>query len=327
MKKADSRRDAETRHTKHNRSENRTKEYYLFFYIFIITIVIIIMSRDRTETLESVGSSVGGLRERTNTAGSVRSVQSNDADDDSTFFRVSMSPPKQATAATRTKRWSGVSSSGTRVSFHDSTAGYSSSKTQRQIRQTVEWIQRQRVPAPLYRQGRRLWQSIAPKSTASAATTTTPTSSTIMDVQEDGVYWVEGMDRVVFGTSSAAEVVRIAGVQPPRYLWYMLSGACCDVIQLCMDVLLHTQIEDASVCWAVTFFLSVVFRHSFHRYLVFGDYVGGYKASLARMYGGYSIIIVLSTLFNIFMTRVATFSHYVAWILTLLWSTSWALAL
>ena len=84
--------------------------------------------------------------------------------------------------------------------------------------------------------------------------------------------------------------------------------------------MLHTQIEDASICWAATFFLSVVFRHSFHRYLVFGDYVGGYKASLARMYGGYSIIIVLSTLFNILMTRVATFSHYVAWILTLLWT-------
>ena len=260
------------------------------------------MSRDRTQTLESVNSSSGGLRERANTAGSVRSVQSAEDDDSSTFFRVSMSPQHG-----RTKRWSGV---GFNSSFHGSTSGGSS--TQRRLRQAVEWLQKQRVPAPLYRQGRRIWQSIAPKS----APSTTPS----VEFQEDGAYWIEGLDRVVFGTSSAAEVVRLAGVQPPRYLWYMLSGAMCDVIQLCMDMLLHTQIQDASVCWAVTFFLSVVFRHSFHRYLVFGDYVGGYKASLARMYGGYSIIIVLSTIFNILMTRVATFSHYVAWILTLLWT-------
>lgn len=137
---------------------------------------------------------------------------------------------------------------------------------------------------------------------------------------EDSVFLVQGLDRVVFGTSSAADVIRLAGVQPPRYLWYMLSGFMCDIIQLCMDVLLHMQIKDPSVCWAATLFLSVIFRHSSHRYFVFGDYVGGYWASLGRMYGGYSIIIVLSTIFNIFMTRVATFSHYVAWIMTLLWT-------
>ena len=261
------------------------------------------MSRDRTQTMESVSSAGGGLRERANTAGSVRSVHSED-DDSSAFFRASMSPQHS-----RTKRWSGVGNNGIQAAFQ---GGSSSSGTQRQLRKTVEWVQKQRVPPPLYRQGRRLWQNIAPKSDHSTTTT--------VEFEEDGAYWIEGLDRVVFGTSSAAEVVRLAGVQPPRYLWYMLSGAICDVIQLCMDILLHEQIEDASICWAVTFFLSVVFRHTFHRYLVFGDYVGGYKASLARMYGGYSIIIVLSTLFNILMTRVATFSHYVAWILTLLWT-------
>jgi putative flippase GtrA len=38
------------------------------------------------------------------------------------------------------------------------------------------------------------------------------------------------------------------------------------------------------------------------------------------MYAGYSVIIVLSTIFNIFMTRYAELPHYVAWVVTLLWT-------
>jgi hypothetical protein len=38
------------------------------------------------------------------------------------------------------------------------------------------------------------------------------------------------------------------------------------------------------------------------------------------MYAGYSIIMVISTIFNIVMTKVFLFSHYEAWIATLLWT-------
>jgi len=38
------------------------------------------------------------------------------------------------------------------------------------------------------------------------------------------------------------------------------------------------------------------------------------------MYAGYSIIMVISTIFNIVMTKVFLFSHYTAWIATLLWT-------
>jgi hypothetical protein len=164
-----------------------------------------------------------------------------------------------------------------------------------QRRKIVDWIQRQKLPQQLSR------------SSAAGA---------------EGVPIITGLDRVIFGTQSAAEAVQIAGFNPPRYLWYMLSGAMCDVIQFTMDVMLHysLHIQDASTCWAIGFFLSVFFRHTSHRYLVFGDYVGGYKNSLIRMYGGYSVIIVLSTIFNIVMTKMASISHYAAWILTLLWT-------
>jgi len=39
-----------------------------------------------------------------------------------------------------------------------------------------------------------------------------------------------------------------------------------------------------------------------------------------RMYGGYSIIMVISTIFNIIMTKAMHFTHYQAWITTLLWT-------
>lgn len=136
------------------------------------------------------------------------------------------------------------------------------------------------------------------------------------------VPWVTGLDRVVFGSTSAAEAVTIAGIQPPRYLWYMISGFLCDILQFTFDFFLYHafKVNDASLCWALSFFISIVFRHTSHRYLVFGDYIGGYWASLIRMYAGYSIIIVLSTIFNALVTKVWHISHGIAWVSTLLWT-------
>lgn len=133
---------------------------------------------------------------------------------------------------------------------------------------------------------------------------------------------VTGLRNLVYGTQPACETVSIVGIRPPRYLCYMLSGFICDGIQLAIDFLLHFVflLKDASLCWMLGFGLSIVFRHTTHRYLVFGDYVGGYWKSLGRMYAGYSITIVLSTVFNFVMTRYILFPHYVAFVVTLLWT-------
>lgn len=133
---------------------------------------------------------------------------------------------------------------------------------------------------------------------------------------------ISGIGNVVYGTQPACEVVVVAGIRPPRYLCYMLSGFICDLIQFMIDLFLHVslKLEDASLCWILGFVLSIVFRHTTHRYLVFGDYVGGYWKSLSRMYAGYSVTIFLSTVFNFIMARYIQFPHYVAWIVTLLWT-------
>lgn len=90
---------------------------------------------------------------------------------------------------------------------------------------------------------------------------------------------ITGIEQVVYGTQPAAELVSFFGVRPPRYLFYMMSGIVCDVIQFLLDIILHfaMEIKDPSVCWGLGFFMSIVFRHTSHRYLVFGDYVGGKK--------------------------------------------------
>ena len=58
---------------------------------------------------------------------------------------------------------------------------------------------------------------------------------------------------------------------------YMISGSLCDIIQFIIDYILHNQINiivsifnDSSVCWMVSFTACVIFRHTSHRYLVFG---------------------------------------------------------
>ena len=160
---------------------------------------------------------------------------------------------------------------------------------------TIRWLESLRLPRSLARVG-------------------TPS--------EGGIPIISGLERVVFGTQPACETVKILGVAPPRYLCYMVSGFFCDLIQFAIDIILHKVflLEDASLCWALGFGASVTFRHTSHRYLVFGDYVGGYWKSLGRMYAGYSIIIVLSTIFNFIMTHHLQLPHYVAWIVTLLWT-------
>jgi putative flippase GtrA len=119
--------------------------------------------------------------------------------------------------------------------------------------------------------------------------------------------WIQGLASVWYEGKSCADAIRIVGIQPPRYLWYMISGGICDVIQFIGNALLYYRIHvNVSLAWAIGFITVIPIRHTSHRYLVFGDYVGGYYHSLARMYAGYSVTIVASTILNY------GFSRYVA---------------
>lgn len=149
-------------------------------------------------------------------------------------------------------------------------------------------------------------------------------SGTSTSNDKNPIYIIQGLEHVFIKVpgDSCADSVRICGYQPYRYIWYMISGSSCDVIQFIMTLFIHyvLLIDDPTICWTIGFILSIVFRHTFHRYLVFGNYVGGYYSSLLRMYAAYSIIILLSTIFHYIIHRLFPIHFVFIFIITLIWT-------
>jgi len=131
-----------------------------------------------------------------------------------------------------------------------------------------------------------------------------------------------GAHSVLSGSAPASESVTLCGLKPPRYFWFVISGSLCDLIQFMIDLFIFSvvKIQDPSICWGASFFLSIIARHTSHRYLVFGDFSCGYWSSLLRMYGGYSISIIVSTVSNYAISKMTTVSHYGLWLITMLWT-------
>ncbi|KAL7574541.1 hypothetical protein ACA910_015896 [Epithemia clementina (nom. ined.)] len=323
------------------------------------------MSRDRIDTAGS--SSSFGLRERTNTSGSMDftsgmegtlrgSSSSYGISPQRTSSRLAPLPPSPQQQPLITATTISSSSSPPHAAASSSSSLSSSSLSHPRLRYWVDWIQRQPVPTFLLPTVQRFLgvrqnrirssggdgnpnepaTSTMTMTTSTTTTTTMTSTSTTLDSpdafyddKEGRLFCVRGLDRVVFGTKAAADCILVLGFQPPRYLWYMISGAICDVGQLLAYVVLHatlfpddtTSNNSSALCWMASFVLSIAARHTSHRYLVFGDYVPNYWHSLGRMYAGYSMSIVLSTVFNYVITQgVARVSHYVAYAATLLWT-------
>jgi len=181
-----------------------------------------------------------------------------------------------------------------------------SNHNRRSLASLVDWLQRPRVSTSWLRK-------VGIKS-----------SSSLSDKNDSAsvVPILTGLEAVLDGTMPASQSVTIVGIRPYPYLCYMLSGMICDIWQLLFDVFLHwgCGLQDPTMCWSIGFVVSIVPRHSALRYMVFGDYVGGYWKSLGRMYVGFSLSIVLSTIFNYIMTTKMGIPHYVAWIATLIWT-------
>ena len=139
------------------------------------------------------------------------------------------------------------------------------------------------------------------------------------------VYWIQGLDRVLFQKDTCcAQDIRLVGWKPPRYVWFALSGGLCDIIQLGMLYLLHMYVlpanMDTSISWMIAFCTSIFFRHTSHRFFVFGSYIGGYTQSLIRIYMGYSVTIVLSTILNHVLNRMLKVNLFLLAILTMAWT-------
>ena len=103
-----------------------------------------------------------------------------------------------------------------------------------------------------------------------------------------------------------------------------LSGVLGDTIQAILDYLVYqlytSEWERSTVCWTVSYIGSIVFRHTSHRILVFGETEGSYCTSLGRTYMAYAASIVLSVVSNHFVVSVLELSHRNAWLITMLWT-------
>lgn len=118
------------------------------------------------------------------------------------------------------------------------------------------------------------------------------------------------------------ERVRIFGYPVPQYFWFMLSGALCDMVQACLyyivSVLYVSTWEKPTVCWTVSYILSIWARHTSHRILVFGEFEGTYLSSVIRMYLTYGSSIVFSTILSHVLSSWFMLSHSQALVCTVL---------
>jgi len=118
--------------------------------------------------------------------------------------------------------------------------------------------------------------------------------------------------------------LRVCGHKVPLYPLFMVSGALCDVCQAFIDYLISMvytlEWGKTTVCWTLSYTLSIVLRHSSHRLLVFGDYEGTYCMSLSRTYMAYSSAIVISMFANHQLVAFFGLSHRHAWLATMLFT-------
>lgn len=120
------------------------------------------------------------------------------------------------------------------------------------------------------------------------------------------------------------ERARICGHKVPQYFWFVLSGGICDILQAFIDygisLIYVLEWERATVCWTLSYIISICIRHSSHRFIVFGEYEGSYCSSLARTYLTYSSSIVISMLTNHLLVNYFFLTHRQAWLITMLWT-------
>jgi putative flippase GtrA len=101
-----------------------------------------------------------------------------------------------------------------------------------------------------------------------------------------------------------AETVRWRGKLLPRYGWYMLSGAVCDVGQFVLYKTLWNSVGSPTFSWTAAYVLSIAMRQEAHKVFVFGHYEGSWWKSLWRFYCVYFLTVATSMPVNWLLVRL-----------------------
>lgn len=139
-------------------------------------------------------------------------------------------------------------------------------------------------------------------------------------------------------TEPLADSCVVCGHHPPRFLFFAASGSMCNIAQLGMDRLLLEALALASsrpadeeprwweptVCWTLSYTLSVSLRHMSHSWCVFGRHADAPCKALGKTYITYLSTIVASTALNLLLVSVMLQSHDVALVTTATFSVAWS---
>lgn len=104
-----------------------------------------------------------------------------------------------------------------------------------------------------------------------------------------------------------AESVRWRGKLLPRYGWYMLSGALCDIGQFVLYKLLWNTFGLPTLAWTAAYVLSIAMRQETHKVFVFGHYEGAWWKNLWRFYCVYFLTVATSMPVNLLLVRAMAF--------------------
>mmetsp|Transcript_7960 Transcript_7960/g.14462 ORF Transcript_7960/g.14462 Transcript_7960/m.14462 type:complete len:165 (-) Transcript_7960:90-584(-) len=107
-----------------------------------------------------------------------------------------------------------------------------------------------------------------------------------------------------------ADQIYVCGRKLPRYAWFMLSGAICDVFQFFLNGIVATMVagleyERDTVAWTISYTLCIALRQETHRIFVFGAYEGTYWENLSRVYMTYATTICASIVLRSMLAHVA----------------------
>jgi len=104
-------------------------------------------------------------------------------------------------------------------------------------------------------------------------------------------------------TFPLAESIFWRGKLLPRYAWYMLSGAVCDVAQFITYKMLCSSLASPTLAWTAAYMISIAMRQESHKVFVFGHYEGKWWQNLWRFYCVYFTTVLTSMPVNLALVR------------------------
>ena len=118
------------------------------------------------------------------------------------------------------------------------------------------------------------------------------------------------------------------GHKPPRFLFFAISGTLCNAAQLAMDRAIFVLLPEIwwapTLCWTISYALSVALRHISHAVIVFGPHGDPPWVAVSKTYLAYLSTIIASTAINLALVAGASFSHELSLVVTASFSVFWS---